>query len=99
MLTVTNHIWQSTLCAGAVWTLTYILRKNRASVRFRLWLAASVKFLVPFSLLVSAGSHLGWRTVATSGQLQWSMVMDDIGRPFSIATSQPHLTGVPASAL
>src|SRR5207247_10885878 len=34
------------------------LRKNRARVRYWLWLAASAKFLVPFSLLVSLGARL-----------------------------------------
>lgn len=58
-----NHLWQSTLCATAISFLTLVLRKNRAAVRYWLWLAASVKFLVPFSLLVSMGSQLqfGWR--------------------------------------
>ena len=37
---------------------TLALRKNQARVRHHLWLAASLKFLVPFSLLVSLGSHL-----------------------------------------
>ena len=52
------HLWQSTLCVFAAWLLTLALKNNRASVRYWVWLAASVKFLVPFSLLVSAGSEL-----------------------------------------
>jgi bla regulator protein BlaR1 len=55
-----NHLWQSTLFAAAAGLLTLALRKNRAQVRYWLWLAASVKFLVQFSLLFSAGSYLGW---------------------------------------
>jgi len=43
-----NHLWQSTLFAATVWILTLALRKNEARVRHRLWLAASLKFLVPF---------------------------------------------------
>jgi hypothetical protein len=50
------HLWQSTLCFLVAWLLTLALKNNRASVRYWVWLAASVKFLVPFSLLVSAGS-------------------------------------------
>src|SRR5579871_4418759 len=53
-----NHLWQSTLCALVAWMLALLLRKNRAAVRYGIWLAASIKFLVPFSLLVSAGSHV-----------------------------------------
>jgi hypothetical protein len=58
-----NHLWQSTLCVAMAWLLTLGMRKNRAAVRYGLWMAASVKFLIPFSLLVSAGAQLEWRTV------------------------------------
>jgi len=51
-----NHLWQSTLFAAAVWLLTLALRQSRAAVRCALWLVASVKFLIPFSLLVRTGS-------------------------------------------
>ncbi len=53
-----NHLWQSTLFAAAAGLLTLSLRKNHARIRFGLWLAASVKFLIPFSLLVNVGSYL-----------------------------------------
>jgi hypothetical protein len=33
-------------------------------------MAASVKFLIPFSLLVSMGSHVEWRTATPIAQLQ-----------------------------
>jgi beta-lactamase regulating signal transducer with metallopeptidase domain len=91
---VANHLWQSTLFAIAVWLLTLALRKNHAAVRYGLWTAASVKFLIPFSLLVSIGSHLGWRTAAATviAQPQWSSVVEDIGRPF--ATSAPALQAI-----
>jgi hypothetical protein len=50
-----DHLWQSTLFAGATGLLTLVLRKNSARLRYSLWLAASLKFLVPFSLLGRAG--------------------------------------------
>jgi uncharacterized protein (TIGR03435 family) len=78
-----NHLWQSTLCAVAVWLLTVALRRNRAAVRYGLWLAASVKFLIPFSLLVSAGGQLGWRTAPAIGQAQFPVVMEEIAQPFA----------------
>ena len=56
-----NHLWQSTVFAGVAWLLTLALKKNRAQVRYGVWLAASAKFLVPFSVLVDAGSHVSWR--------------------------------------
>jgi len=55
-----NHLWQSTLFTLAAGLLAVAFRRNRAHVRYWLWFAASVKFLVPFSLLVLAGSQLGW---------------------------------------
>jgi bla regulator protein blaR1 len=55
-----NHLWQSTVFALAVWILTLALKRNRAHTRHLLWLAASVKFLIPFFLLAAIGSHLEW---------------------------------------
>jgi len=78
-----NHLWQSTLFAAAVWVLTLALRKNRAAVRHRLWLAASVKFLIPFSLLVSLGAQIPWRPASVSAPPQISIVMETISRPFA----------------
>ena len=47
-----NHPWQSTLFAVVAVLLTLVLSRNRAQTRYWLWLAASFKFLIPFSLLV-----------------------------------------------
>jgi uncharacterized protein (TIGR03435 family) len=58
-----NHLWQSTLFAAAVAAACFALRKNRARARYWLWLAASVKFLVPFSLLVGLGTRVEVRIV------------------------------------
>jgi uncharacterized protein (TIGR03435 family) len=90
---VANHLWQSTLCAAVAWLLTLTLRKNRAAVRYWLWLAASAKFLVPFSLLAGAGSHLGWRAAPAITQPQFSFVMDEISRPFVFPAPAAQLTG------
>jgi uncharacterized protein (TIGR03435 family) len=55
---IANHLWQSTLvltvCAG----LAVLLRRNRAHVRHWLWLAASLKFVVPFVILAQLGRLL-----------------------------------------
>src|SRR5258708_13444311 len=56
-----NHLWQSTLFAGLAALLALALRKNRARTRYWLWMAASLKFLIPFSLLVGIGGQIGWR--------------------------------------
>lgn len=53
-----NHLLQSTVFAIAAASLAFALRNNRAEVRFRIWLAASVKFLIPFSWIVSVGGAM-----------------------------------------
>lgn len=89
LLPLANHLWQSTLFAAAVWILTAILRKNRAAVRHRLWLAASMKFLLPFSLLIAIGSHFQWRTASgTVRSAPFSAVMEAIGEPFAVGSPQ-----------
>ena len=55
-----NHIWQSTLFACAIALLTLAFRDNRARVRYWLWLAASLKFLIPFSPLMTIGTRIAW---------------------------------------
>jgi uncharacterized protein (TIGR03435 family) len=55
---LTNHLWQSTAFAAAAWLLTILLRKNSARVRYGIWLAASIKFLIPFALLIAVGGLL-----------------------------------------
>ena len=53
-----NHLWQSTLFAGIIALLALLLRNNRPALRYAMWTAASVKFLIPFSLLVALGTIL-----------------------------------------
>jgi uncharacterized protein (TIGR03435 family) len=53
-----NHLWQSTLFALAAAITAAALRKNGAHIRHGVWVIASMKFLVPFSLLMSLGSAL-----------------------------------------
>jgi bla regulator protein BlaR1 len=60
----TNHLWQSTLFAVVAAILTLAFRKNRAQVRYWLWLSASFKFLVPFAPLMTLGNNLWAAMVA-----------------------------------
>lgn len=59
MTALLDHLWQSSLFALAVGVLTLAFRRITAGVRFWLWFAASVKFLVPFALLSQLGERLG----------------------------------------
>jgi len=55
-----NHVWQSTMFALLAGSLTVLLRRQRARVRYWIWFAASGKFLIPFSWLIAVGSHFAW---------------------------------------
>jgi beta-lactamase regulating signal transducer with metallopeptidase domain len=55
---VLNHLWQSTLFAGMAGLLALALHRNGAHVRFWLWFAASVKFLVPFAALAALSAYV-----------------------------------------
>jgi uncharacterized protein (TIGR03435 family) len=85
---VTNHLWQSTVFAIVAAGMTLTLRRNRAQVRYRVWLCASVKFLVPFAVLVSLGSMVQFssaRTVATRVAVPAvSLAVEQIAEPFPV---------------
>jgi bla regulator protein blaR1 len=94
---LTNHLWQSTLFVVAAGLLAVACHKNRAQIRYWLWLSASLKFLVPFSLLVSLGSHLEWVPTSNKTATQAvSFTVVQITQPFSgslsFAPSTPSTT-------
>src|ERR1700733_4946550 len=92
-----NHLWQSTLFACAAWLSTLALPKNSARVRHWVWMAASLKFLVPFSVLVTLGSHVQWRTVPGPAA-NFQLALDQVIQPFTLtAVSSPVLTKVPTA--
>jgi len=91
-----NHLWQSTLIAVAAGTLTLVLRKQHARVRYGLWLAASVKFLIPFSLLVNLGSHLAWSRGSAGAKAGLYVVMQEINQPFTPSTVPDISRSAPA---
>ena len=49
---IINHLWQSSCFALLAGLLAFVLRKNSPKVRYWVWLSASLKFLIPFALLV-----------------------------------------------
>src|SRR5262245_37776787 len=55
---VADHLWQSTAFAALAGLFTLAFRKNRAAVRYGIWLAASLKFLIPFSAFLASGASL-----------------------------------------
>src|SRR5580704_11588221 len=97
-----QHLWQSTVVCGALWLLSLMLRRNTARMRFRLWMLASIKFLLPFSLLITAGESISMRgrTAAPNVPPLFSMVMEGPAEatavtpnavPAARVTTQPHV--------
>lgn len=82
-----NHLWQSTLFVIAAWLLTLLWRKNHARTRYWLWLAASIKFLVPFSLLVSIGNWFAAPRVLTETNGGFSSALYQFSQPFTQASA------------
>ena len=83
-LGLANHLWQSTLVAAAAALLTLALRKHYARARYWIWLAASIKFLIPFSLLVAVGSHLAWqRDPAETTKPMLYFAIEELSQPFT----------------
>lgn len=77
-----NHLWQSTLFACAAALLTLAFRNNHARTRYGLWLAASLKFLVPFSLLSNVGTYLASLRPRTATPMVLSSAFQQFGQPF-----------------
>jgi bla regulator protein blaR1 len=77
-----NHLWQSTLFALLAAVSTLALRENQARVRYHLWLAASLKFLVPFSLLVNLGRRLARLHGSADAQPVFYFVLQTMSQPF-----------------
>ena len=79
---VANHLWQSTLVAIAASVLTLAIRKHHARARYWIWLAASLKFLVPFSVLVALGRYLAWSRPAVPATQFGMYFVEEITQPF-----------------
>jgi bla regulator protein BlaR1 len=95
---VMAHVWQSTLVIGVIWLATLALQTNRPRVRYWLWTAASVKFLVPFSWLVALGARFEWPTALPITQPAATFVMEKILTPPVVAAAAPAPTTQPAAA-
>jgi uncharacterized protein (TIGR03435 family) len=77
-----NHLWQSTLFVPIAWVVTLILRNNQARTRYWIWMIASAKFLIPFSILINAGEFLQAFLVSRIQSSTWTAAMAQIVQPF-----------------
>jgi beta-lactamase regulating signal transducer with metallopeptidase domain len=90
--TLLDHLWQSTLFALPLGALALLLRRHAASVRFWLWFAASVKFLVPFWVLMAMGAAVTLPVAPVLPGGPTLEVLQDTAAPF---TNAPAASVVP----
>ena len=93
-----NHLWQSTVVVVMAWLLALALRNNHARTRYWVWMIASLKFLVPFSLLIAAGESLRARMAAPIQQPAFADMMEQFTQPFAQAASHTTATAAYAGA-
>jgi bla regulator protein blaR1 len=75
---VVNHLLQSTSCIALAAFLAFVLRGNSARARYWIWLAASLKFLIPFSLFLQFGAHWA-RLLPSGGRQPYTIFIDYLG--------------------
>ncbi|MBB5062095.1 M56 family metallopeptidase [Granulicella mallensis] len=96
---VVNHLWQSTVVVLMAWLLTLALRNNHARTRYWIWMIASLKFLVPFSLLIAAGESLRAKMATPIQQPAFADMMEQFTQPFAqTAASATATSSVAAHA-
>ncbi|HEX4002139.1 MAG TPA: M56 family metallopeptidase [Candidatus Acidoferrales bacterium] len=93
---VVNHLWQSTVFVAGVWLLTIALRRHQARTRYFLWMLASVKFLVPFSVFIAAGEWL--HPAAPVAEPAFLMAMGSFTQPVSAGESARHVAAMVSNA-
>jgi hypothetical protein len=72
---------------GIAWLLTLSLRNNHARTRYWVWMIASVKYLIPFSLLIAAGESLRSLFATPIQRPAFAAVLEQMTLPFPQAAS------------
>ena len=100
-VSIINHLWQSTLVVVIALLLTWVLKRNQARARYWVWMVASAKLLVPFSLFVAIGEWLRPAATPLTQNPQFASAIVNIAQPFS-ANSQtigPVIVPLPEPAI
>ena len=77
-----NHLWQSTAFVLPAWLLAWSLRAHSARARYWVWMAASVKFLLPFSFFIAAGEALRTAAGVSTRHPALSAAVGRIAQPY-----------------
>jgi bla regulator protein BlaR1 len=97
MTALADHLWQSTFVALIAAVVARALKNNPAQVRHRLWLGASVKFLVPFSVLTGLVSRMAWLRADAVARAHLPSLVGTMSEPFS-RTAIRSISSEPAAA-
>jgi bla regulator protein BlaR1 len=89
VISIANHLWHCTAFAVVASLFAMLLRSYDAKLRFWVWFAASVKFLVPFSILMTFGARTAFSPSA-SRQAQISSPL-----PVAVRVAQPFGVELP----
>lgn len=79
---IVNHLWQSTLVMLLAWLLNLVLKRNHARTRYWVWMAASLKLLVPFSALIALGEWLRPVSMPSFNNPQITSAVARVAHPF-----------------
>src|SRR5690606_23122763 len=90
-----DHLWQSTLVALAAAAIVLALRRRGAHVRYWIWFGASMKFLIPFALLIALGEQLAPRSESRH-ESSWVPVARQWLEPMTTRASPSRETAVAA---
>jgi bla regulator protein BlaR1 len=80
---IADHLWQSSVFAGTIGLSAAVLSRERAHIRHTLWVAASLKFLVPFSLLAGLAVRFSHLRLPERADLVFSLPLDTASQPFT----------------
>jgi bla regulator protein blaR1 len=78
-----NHLWQSTLFGGLAAAAAWLLRREGAHIRHGIWVVASAKFLLPFSMLATLLPHALWQS-APQSSVQILVAVQAFAAPVSV---------------
>jgi TonB family protein len=86
-----DHLWQTTLFALFVVAATFALRRGPAKVRHALWMLASVKLLIPASVLVFFAEQAGvdplWMLTSAAATRSDASLLQEISEPVLVISS------------
>jgi len=82
---IVNHLWQSSRFVLLAALLAFALRSHSPKIPYWVWLSASLKFLIPFALLVSFGNEVPRPTSHSVSATDpvFSTTLVQIAEPFS----------------